>query len=103
MKKIILMSLIGIVYFTSVNAQLRLNAGGLVGVGTPNMFARLNIQPQLTVPDATNLLIGNWNTTGQGCVSIGVNYGYSWIQTWNNTPLYINSKGNNVLLCYGVG
>lgn len=85
--------------FLSGNAQISVNSSGLVAVGTTSSLARLNIQPQLSEPGATNLLIGAWNTTGQGCISVGVHNQYSWIQTWNALPLYINRQGNNVIFC----
>lgn len=86
-----------LVSFFSTYAQLKLDANGNVAIGTISSLARLNIQPTLSTPGSTNLLIGNWNTTGQGCISIGVHQNYSWMQTWNNLPLYINSQGNNVI------
>lgn len=100
MKKIILMAIMGIL-LVRANAQLQIDANGFVGVGTTTTLARFNIQPQLSVPGSTNLLIGHWNTSNEGCISIGVHNQYSWIQSWNSLPLYINQQGNNVIFCNG--
>lgn len=99
MKKLILMTLIVFILFLSSYAQIRVDANGFVGVGTPNMLARFNIQPQLSEPSASNLLIGNYYTATEGSMSLGVHNNYAWIQTWNNKPLYINRAGNNVIFC----
>jgi trimeric autotransporter adhesin len=87
-----------LIFSITLKAQIQQSCGGNVGIGSTNLIARFNIQPQLSEPGATNLLIGNWNSS-QGCISIGVHSNYSWIQTWNNRPLYINRQGNDVIFC----
>lgn len=99
MRKLIILVVLSAVLCHSAISQIQMNSTGNVGIGNINIISRLNIQPQLTEPSASNLLIGNWWSENEGCISIGVHNNYSWLQSWHSKPLYINRQGNNVIFC----
>nr|MDA3817863.1 tail fiber domain-containing protein [Prolixibacteraceae bacterium] len=83
------------------HAQLEVRPNNNVIIGSPGTsYARLTIDPQYSSPGNKNLVIGDWYSSNS-CLSIGVNSGYSWMQSWNVTPLYLNKQGNDVLITTG--
>lgn len=72
--------------------QLAINS---VAVGTPTVAAAFQAFPPSADENGTGFVIGNTGTTN---LRMGFNAtgGYSWIQSHNSQPLYINAIGNNV-------
>jgi hypothetical protein len=105
MKKVVLLFFVVLNFnlFNTAHAQLEVRPNNNVIIGSPGTsYARLTIDPQYSSPGNKNLVIGDWYSSSS-CLSIGVNSGYSWMQSWNVTPLYLNKQGNDVLICSNWG
>mgnify|MGYP000244438395 CR=1 FL=1 len=100
----------GIVYGASANVQyhgfygggsekVRITSSGNVGIGTTTPGTKLVIQG---TNDAAGAGVVEIKTTGTK-LKIGGNTTYSWIQSYESKPLYINQLGNNVILNLGGG
>jgi hypothetical protein len=99
MKKYILL---GTILATSLSfGQNTFSANDNVGIGTINPVTKLEVVGVglFRVPDDQSqvggLVIGTNNGTN---LKLGGNSTYSWIQSHNSMPLYINELGNNTIL-----
>lgn len=68
---------------------------GNVGIGTTNPEAKLNIVGVEEDAGGNTFMIGTINSSN---LRMGVNTGYSWIQSHGGKPLSINELGNNVVI-----
>ena len=99
-KFIILFFVLTFVLFQTALAQLEIVSNNNVRIGNPvTTQARLTIDDQLSEPDNSNLLIGDWWDEDEGAISIGVHNDYSWIQGWHNKPLVIDRICSGVVFC----
>jgi hypothetical protein len=74
---------------------------GNIGIGTTNPVAKLDVigEGHFKVPDDRSGIGGLTIETNNGTyLKIGGNSAYSWIQSHNSKPLYINELGNNTIL-----
>jgi len=110
MKNVLFISILVFCISNYAKSQIQVNQDGHVSVGTvTNGYGILNVYPQYTSPGATNLIIGDWNNTTNGLMSLGVNQDYSWIQSFNSKPMHINRIGGHTIFgsesyeCVGIG
>lgn len=108
MKKALLITIMVLFVFTYGKSQIQVLSDGHVKIGaTADDYATLNIMPQYSSPNSTNLIIGNWWNNNYGLLSVGVHQNYTWIQSWHTKPLHINRIGNHTIFgsesVHGVG
>ncbi len=74
--------------------------GSTVGIGLSPQTAKLSIAGG---DDAAGIGVLELSTSGGTNLKFGGNNTYSWIQSHNSKPLYINQLGNNVIINSGAG
>jgi hypothetical protein len=86
---------------TSDNSEkMRISANGNVGIGTTTPVTKLTVSGS---DDAGNIGVLDLTTSGGTNLKLGGNSSYSWLQSHNGKPLYINQLGNNVVINSGAG
>lgn len=78
---------------------MRITSAGNLAVGTTTSTARFEVVGPTLTP-ATHSTYAVWlaNAGGaNGDLAFGSNTSYSYIQSFNSKPLYLNSLGNNIL------
>lgn len=74
------------------------STAGYVGIGTGTVapLTKVQIVNQLQASNSMGALMIGLNTTTAN-LRFGYNTGYTWIQSHNGAPLYINEIGNNTI------
>lgn len=92
----------GVNYYISngSTALVKVEPTGKVGIGTTSPSTKLSVSGS---DDVASTGVIEIITSGGTNLKIGGNTTYSWIQSHNSSPLYINQLGNNLILNLGGG
>ncbi|MND67050.1 hypothetical protein D3C80_584550 [compost metagenome] len=78
------------------NVLLNSATAGNVGIGISSPLTKVHIVNQAQLSNSMGALMIGLNTTTAN-LRFGYNTGYTWIQSHNGAPLYINEIGNNTI------
>lgn len=78
--------------------SVRISGNGDVGIGTNTPNAKLVVQDDYKGPNYGAIRIEGPNGETGSNLRLGAHQDYSWIQSHDNKPLYLNKSGNNTIL-----